>query len=200
MQMIREWKLGDRVRHAGKPEWGIGSVMAADGALQDGNPCQRLTVRFERGGSKTLSTAFADIRSADEFFTASEKAPQDPLLAAHDESTIREALTKVPEPATDPFSSHKKRLLATLDQYRYGETPAGLLDWAASQTGLKDPLSRFSRHELEQMYQRFTANVDQHLRRLLKEIRRAEPALMQEAIATARPSAKHALRRVDDGR
>lgn len=198
--MIREWKMGDRIRHAGKPEWGIGNVVAADGSLQDGSPCQRLTVRFERGGSKTLSTAFADIRPADEFFTAPERIPEDPLLAAHDESNIKDALTKVPEPATDPFSGLRKRLHSTLDLYKYGESASGLLDWAASQTGLKDPLSRFSRHELEQLYQRFVANVDQHLRRLIKDVRRAEPALIPEAMASARPSAKHALRRVDDGR
>ncbi len=198
--MIREWKTGDKVRHAGKPEWGIGSVVAADGALQDGSRCQRLTVRFERAGSKTLSTAFADIRDADEFFTAPDHVPDDPMLAAHDEATVKEALAKVPEPATDPFTTLRKRLQATLDLYKYGESAAGLLDWAARQTGLKDPLSRFSRHELEQIHQRFVANVDQHLRRLLKDARRAEPALIPEALASARPLAKQALRRIDDGR
>ncbi len=198
--MIREWKPGDKVRHVGKPEWGVGSVVAADGSLQDGSPCQRLTVRFDRAGSKTLSTAFADIRDADEFFNAPEHISDDPILKAHDEANVREALIKVPEPATDPFSSLRKRLLATLDLYRYGESPAGLLDWAARQTGLKDPLSRYSRHELEQIYQRFVANVDQHLRRLLKDSRKLEPALVPEVIGQARPLAKQALRRVDDGR
>jgi hypothetical protein len=198
--MTREWKMGDKVRHAGKPEWGVGNVISADGALQDGNPCQRLTVRFDRAGSKTLSTAFADIRSADEFFTASSHVPEDPMLAAHDEATVREVLASVPEAANDPFSSLRKRLSATLDLYKYGETAGGLLDWAARQTGMKDPLSRFSRHDLEQIHQRFLANVDQHLRKLLKEIRRGEPALIQEALAGARPTAKQALRRVDDGR
>ncbi|HRJ49417.1 MAG TPA: DUF3553 domain-containing protein [Phycisphaerales bacterium] len=198
--MIREWKPGDKIRHAGKPEWGVGSVIEADGTLQDGNPCQRLTVRFDRAGSKTLSTAFADIRSADDFFTAPEHVSQDPMLAAHDESAIREALTRVPESATDPFASLRKRLSATLGLYRYGESPAGLLDWAASQTGMKDPLSRYSRHELEQIHHRFVANVDQHLRKLLKEIRRAEPGLIPQTLAAAGPSAKHAMRRADDGR
>ncbi|MCC6425327.1 MAG: DUF3553 domain-containing protein [Phycisphaerales bacterium] len=198
--MTREWKLGDKVRHAGKPEWGVGSVIAADGSLQDGSPCQRLTVRFDRAGNKTLSTAFADIRAAEDFFTAPEHIPEDPLLAAHDESSIREALTKVPEPATDPFVSLKKRILATLDLYLYGETPGGLLDWAARQTGLKDPLSRFSRHELEQFYQRFIANVDQHLRRLTKDARKLEPSLVPEVLSAARPGARQALRRADDGR
>lgn len=198
--MTREWKSGDKVRHAGKPEWGVGNVISADGALQDGSPCQRLTVRFDRAGNKTLSTAFADIRPADEFFTASSHVSEDPMLAAHDEATIREVLASVPEAASDPFSSLRKRLDSTLNLYKYGETPAGLLDWAARQTGLKDPLSRFSRHDLEQIYQRFVANCDQHLRKLLKEIRRAEPGLIQEASGRASASAKHALRRVDDGR
>jgi hypothetical protein len=198
--MIREWKPGDKVRHAGKPEWGVGNVVTADGSLQDGSPCQRLTVRFERAGSKTLSTAFADIRSAEDFYMAPERVPEDPLLAAHDEASIRDALIKVPEDATDPFVSLRRRVQMTLDLYRYGESPAGLLDWAARQTGMKDPLSRFSRHELEQIYQRFVANVDQHLRRLVKDARKLEPGLVQEMLGSARPAARQALRRADDGR
>jgi Protein of unknown function (DUF3553) len=198
--MIREWKPGDKVRHAGRPEWGIGNIVSADGSMQDGNRCQRLTIRFDRAGSKTISTAFADIRDADEFFTAVERAPEDPLLAAHDEASVREALAKVPDTATDPFLGLKKRVSATLDLYRYGQTPGGLLDWAARQTGLKDPLSRFSRHELEQIHQRFVMNVDAHLRRLLKELRKVEPQAVLEVASSAGPAAKQALRRVDDGR
>ena len=60
---VKEWKLGDRVVHAGRPEWGIGEIRGAEVTTQDGTKCQRITVRFERAGVKTLTTAFADLQS-----------------------------------------------------------------------------------------------------------------------------------------
>jgi len=56
------WRTGDRLTHAGKPEWGIGTVTAVEPATQDGKPCQRVTARFDRAGLKTLSTAYADLQ------------------------------------------------------------------------------------------------------------------------------------------
>jgi hypothetical protein len=50
------------VVHAGKPEWGVGVVSSAQNVTQDGKPSQRLTIRFERAGLKTVSTAVASIR------------------------------------------------------------------------------------------------------------------------------------------
>lgn len=200
---IREWKPGERLRHAGRPEWGIGSVLTAEGTVQDGKHCQRLTIRFDRAGAKTISTAFADLRPADEITVLrAEPAPEDdPLLKAGDKSQVLALLTAVPEAATDPFTSSRKRLNATLDLYRFADGgPGALLDWAAMQTGLKDPLSRFNRHELEEYFRRFLVNLDAHLKKLLRDIRRQEPALIPELAATARPAAKQAMRRVDVGR
>ena len=68
------------------------------------------------------------------------------------------------------------------------------------QTGMKDPLARFSRHELESFFQRFQANLDAHLKRLVKDLRRQEPGVLAEAGATATGGAAHALRRADSGR
>jgi hypothetical protein len=68
------------------------------------------------------------------------------------------------------------------------------------QTGLKDPLSRFSRHELEQFFERFRSNLDTHLRRLLGEARKEDPAGVEQLVAAASPSARQALRRADSMR
>lgn len=58
------WKRGDSVRHPERPEWGVGSITKVEATSHEGKPCQRLTVRFELGGLKTLSTAFAKLRPA----------------------------------------------------------------------------------------------------------------------------------------
>lgn len=188
--------MGDRVRHAGKPEWGNGQVTAAEAVVQDGRACQRITVRFDRVGLKTLSTAFADLRPAETLLTAD--APADPLLA--DEPDPQELLARIPDTATDPFSTPRKRLEVTLGLYRFSDRAGSLLDWAAAQTGLRDPLARFSRHELESHFQKFQFNLDNHLKKLVRELRKADPATLAAVTAAAAPSAKQALRRADAAR
>lgn len=199
--MAHEWSKGDRLIHASKPEWGTGHVLEAAAAVEDGAPCQRLTVRFERAGMKTLSTAFADLSPApDTPAVGEEMASADPLAAALNSAPVGEIMTRLPERVTDPFISYKDRLKATLDLYRFSEGGASLLDWACMQTGLKDPLSRFNRHELEQWFGRFRMEVDQHLRRLVRDIRKQEPETLEAATAAASPAARQALRRADIGR
>lgn len=194
-----EWKFGDRLVHAAKPEWGIGQVSAAEATQQDGKRCQRVTVRFERGGVKTLSTAFADLRPADSagFPMVAAEEPTDPLALAAETQSINEAMSKIPEAATDPFTSARKRLEATLNLYRFSDTGGALIDWAVMQSGMKDPLSRFSRHDLERLFARYQISVDNHLRKLVREMRRSEPETVTQLIASALPAAKAALRRVD---
>jgi hypothetical protein len=197
---IREWSLGDRVVHAAKPEWGTGEVRTAESISQDGVRCQRLTIRFDRAGIKTLSTAFADLRpreGAPEPLTEPEPS-SDPL--GPQGVDYREKLLAIPEDACDPFASRKARLQATLSLYRFSPSGGSLLDWAASQTGLKDPLARFSRHELEQAFDRFRATLDAHLKKLAFEMRKADPAGLAEAGAAAASEGKQALRRADTGR
>lgn len=202
-----KWNKGDRVIHATKPEWGTGEILQAEGFTHEGKPCQRLTLRFDRAGLKTLSTAFAELKPAGSpafAFAptfASTPESEEPSLLALTAGEIKAMMTKLPDAATDPFTSLRSRLLATLTQYKFADTPGALLDWAAIQTGLKDPLTRFNRHELEQHFSQFRMDVDDHLKKLLREIRRAEPQLLAEVQASNLPtSCRNALRRADGGR
>lgn len=189
-----EWKSGDQVRHAGRPEWGNGQVTAAESVIQDGRPCQRVTIRFDRVGLKILSTAFAELQPAETIIGPATGANDHPL---NDGVSPQEALARVPEAATDPFSTPRKRLEATLGLYRFSDRGGSLLDWAAAQTGLKDPLARFSRHELEMLFQRFQFNLDNHLKKLVREMKKADPTTLTAVTGTASPAAKQALRRVE---
>ncbi len=194
------WKKGDRVVHAGKPEWGSGDVTLAEPTMHNGTVCQKLTIRFSRAGVKTIMTALADIQSAEHSPRMSEDRPTEPLAVIAGAADAEELLLKIPEKAADPFSSLADRLRATLDLYKFADSPSGLLDWAAIQTGLRDPLSRFSRHELEQYHGRFRVELDGHLKKLLRDARKANPAMIAEVSAAAGPAGKQALRRVDGGR
>ena len=193
--------MGDRLIHAGRPEWGVGEVRSAEGATQDGARCQRLTVRFERVGVKTLTTAFADLRTPEEMGALPDTNDDDASwLQKAEAGDPEERMSRLPEPATDPFRSKKARLEATLGLYRFTAAGSSLLDWATAQSGLKDPLSRFNRHELERFFDRFKTNLDAHLKRLAFEMRKEDPAGLAAAAAAAPQPARIALKRVDAGR
>jgi hypothetical protein len=201
--------------------------MSAEGQLHEGKPCQRLTIRFSRGGLKTISTAFADLRPASEaplamFAKRFAAAPEEPVRNGKsrddtddlrgngeseptmqdvlDRAASLEALQKLPENINDPFVPIMKRVQATLDLYKLWDKPAGVLDWATIQTGLRDPMSMMSRHELEAQMDRFRISLDGHLKKILKDARREDAKAVDVALAQCGPAAKAALRRVDIGR
>lgn len=221
MTSTRVWNFGDRVVHTGKPEWGTGVISAAQKSSHEGSPCQLLTIRFERAGLKTITTAFANLIPAEQAASLpnfAEPAQSDaPALSgakyrvgggAEDDFAarlaggpeIREQMTKLPEPATDPFSSPIGRLKATLGLYKFAPTGASLLDWAAIQSGLADPMSRFNRHELEKFFEAFVVARDQHLKKVVLEARKADPAATSQALAQCPPGVQHVMRRLDIGR
>lgn len=221
---LTEWKKGDRVRHSSKPEWGVGEVLSAEGLVQDGQRCQRLAVRFDRAGLKTLSTAFADLVAVTEkvrtlaadlsalnaanpasspddklsalIAKAAASDDQGPLVGA-DGKSVEEVMSALPERATDPFSTLRKRVEYSLSLYKFTPTGASLIDWATMQSGLRDPLSKFSRHDLESLFRRFQNALDQHVRKLGKEYKRQDPAGWAEILSKADAPVKQALRRVD---
>ncbi|MBS0197162.1 MAG: DUF3553 domain-containing protein [Planctomycetes bacterium] len=195
------WTKGDRVVHATKPEWGVGHVLLTESVSGAGGPHQRLTIRFERAGTKAISTEFAELKPAGEMpLRTDAPVDADGLSFAPTNGELKEIMTKLPERATDPFTTLQKRLAATLDLYRYTDGGGLLLDWAVMQTGLKDPLSRFNRHELEQWFARFRIELDEHLKRVVRDLRKHDPASIETVAAAASPVAKQALRRADMGR
>ncbi|MBX3316704.1 MAG: DUF3553 domain-containing protein [Phycisphaeraceae bacterium] len=194
------WKVGDRVIHAGRPEWGTGAVTSVEAAVHNGHACQRLGIRFDRVGPKTISTAFADLRHPDAAPSLDRKLSDAAGLDGPDHLKAAQVLGELPDEATDPFISFKARLTNTLKLYRFTGSGGSLLDWATAQTGLSDPLSRFSRHELELAFDRFKMNLEQHLRRLVQDARKKEPESIAAAMSSAPPAGQQALKRADNWR
>ena len=206
---------GDTVIHAGKPEWGPGDVLSVEGVLHEGKSVQRVTIRFARAGLKTISTAFAELRQVKNGtpLTAPTPSPQprtkhapEPTEPVQDDApdpsrqAAAEALQKLPDEATDPFLPLTQRVRTTLALYRYADSPGGLMDWAVTQTALRDPLAHFSRHDLEAAFERFRIALDNHLRKVVPAARKASPRDVEAMLAAAGPAARQAVRRVDIGR
>ena len=207
--MKSDWKRGDWVSHGGRPEWGSGQVVSAEGITQDGRKCQRLSVRFDRAGLKTLSTAFADLRPSTPNApqsVLSEAKPFDPATLHEpdppraDLEELRKALTTLPEECTDPFLSLGRRYENTLALSRFTGHGGSLLDWASTRTGMRDPLSCFSRHELEAFYAQFRMAAEAHLRKLSPEIRKKDPAVAAQIEAKLASPARTMLQRSLGGR
>jgi hypothetical protein len=203
-----ELEFGDRVRHRKRPEWGVGSVIRVEAMPNNGQPGRRVQVRFPNGGLRTLSAAHADLERVVELEASPDtdddtsvadwdKVGQTDWLAPVAQKKIEEMMITLPMEARDPFNGLRERLQFTLDLYRFDNSGKGLIDWAVAQSGLDDPLTRFSRQELEQHFDRWSFERDTHLRRLLQETDRGTVAkLMERAPVTARD----AVQRVTNGR
>lgn len=210
---------GDRVRHAGKPEWGIGTVTKVEQLPMNGQPSQRLSVRFPNAGVKTLVTghnhALLQRVSEDNHdplgngnpssVTAWDKMNESGWLAPMAKRKVEEAMISLPQEVRDPFNSLSMRMGLMLALYRFDRTGRGLMDWAVAQTGLDDPLTRFTRQELEQRFERWAFERDQHLAKMLQEVRGSanggnDQKLLQEALKKAPAGAQDAVRRLTGGR
>jgi len=108
---------------------------------------------------------------------------------------LEKQMLSIPEQASDPFSSMRRRLQHTFDLYRFDRSGKGLMEWAIAQTGLDDPLSRFTRHELEQKFDRWSAARDEHLKSLLQDDE-CDEATVRELLEQAPTAARDAVRRV----
>lgn len=204
------------MRVAARPEWGVGTVVKVEpvvGTL-NGHSQQRLSVRFPNAGVKTLVTGHADLSrvTGDDRFSATGDSPlvqywekmktdDSDWLASAARKKVEEAMISLPPDVRDPFNSMAKRLSLMLGLYRFDRSGRGLMDWAVAQTGLDDPLSRFTRHELEQKFDRWTYERDQHLAKLLQEIRAPgnDQGVLRTALQSAPPAAQNAVRRMLGG-
>lgn len=201
---VQKFHYGDRVRHVKRPEWGIGAVMKAEDVADDGQPCQRLSIRFPNAGVKTLSTLQAELEPAPENGEVGGDEPSVAEWGEIDKSEwlgplaqrkIEEAMIRLPKEARDPFVSLVERLRFAVNLYRFDRSGRGLMDWAVAQSGLDDPLSKFTRHELEHLFDRWASEREAHLGRLLGEAR-DEPHVIDEIVAAAPSDAADVVRRL----
>ncbi len=207
----RKFEYGDRVRHTRRPEWGIGSIIKVEHLSVEGQEAQRVAVRFPNAGLKTISTAHAELEVVMSEATAGTPDADDHPLAGWDKMSesdwlgevaqrkVHEAMVTLNQAIRDPFNSLQQRLRSCLDLFRFDRTGRGLLDWAVAQSGLEDPLSRFTRHELEVLFDQWAGNRMEHLQLLLEQAR-GDRRLVEDLVAAASPAARESVRRLTAGR
>ena len=184
--------VGDKVAHPRKPEWGTGVVREASVVTHEGTQAQRLRVDFANKRNTIINTAIAPLirgeAAGNGFFNATgvereqphmSHTPTNKLSAAGwlDELETSKGMGKrelwdLPASLNDPFSSNEQRLAATLDTFKYSTEPGPLFQWAVVQTGEDDPLTKYTRVELEQAFPRYARDRDNHLFDLVRQMKR----------------------------
>lgn len=215
MVQVTTFKRGDQVVHPLRPEWGEGIVEHASTIAHQAGQAQRLVVRFAQYGIVTINTGIAPLLAKDivtsmsstlasSHSSAPTSAPGRRGWLADLEAKPHEGeLFTLPQELTDPFASLAKRLAATLATYRFTadqRVPGGahsLLEWARAQTGLADPLTKYTRHDLEQAFTRFARDRDAHLLDLVRSLKKQgqRGVLEDSRQSVTLPAARQALER-----
>jgi hypothetical protein len=192
---------GMQVKHRQRPEWGSGSVTRVESLTRAGTRDQRLWIKFSNAGLKTLLASGADLEvvegtgAAEHTFAAREIASEGGWLGQIAQRKPEQAMSELPPSATDPFVLPERRLRNLFSLYRFdGNTK--LIDWAVAQSGLEDPLSRFTRIELEAFYKNWAIERDQALSRLVSDCRRRREPI-DAILADAPRAALNVLQRFD---
>jgi len=201
MPDVPQFSRGDVIIHTGCPQWGDGLVDEVVNILHEGKAAQRLIVKFANKGRVTLNSAVAPLISKDAAVAMNHyrKTNFSPASAAATTPTngsgagskttsstsgggggggwlsafekTEHELHRLPDALNDPFLSLVERIEATLDTYQFSKDPRVLIDWAIRQTKLNDPMTKYTRHELEVGFDRFARDRDVHLRDLLRQLK-----------------------------
>lgn len=200
-------KPGERVRHPGRPEWGIGEVTKVELITRDGRPDRRVWIRFPNEGTKTVLASVAGLEVVEGEPGPSDGGTMLDRASSHETGWLGEiakkqpedAMTAIPEQATDPFAPVTRRLQFVYELYRFNRNGGSLIDWAIAQSGLDDPLSRFNRHELEQFFDRWSWERDRVLAKTVDEGRK-EGIPIDTLLRDAPPSARRGLKKAAPAR
>ena len=197
------FKAGDVVVHARCREWGNGVIEQAMDIVHDGVAAQRLVIRFKHHGRTIINTGVARLLPGEQTSRTSEMTMTGTAttdrkggwLAALEDRNRPSELWGLPDALNDPFLTLKQRLVATLETFRFADDARSLIDWAIAQTGLNDPLSKYTRQDLEQGHARFARDRDRHLVDLVKQGRREGELgnINQVLRETRHPKARAAL-------
>ena len=209
MPQTTSFKIGEKVRHCKRPEWGVGSIAKIEVITREGRPDRRIWIRFPNVGEKTVLASLAELEhvETDSLATAASSSPTLADMHARadagwlgeiSKSKPEDMMIALPDAATDPFIPVARRLKNTFALYRF-DGGSKLIDWAVAQSGLNDPMSRFSRHELESFFQRWRFALDAQLGKLLQEARK-EPGSLEDASRGAPPAAMAAMRKISQFR
>jgi len=193
-----QFSRGDKVVHPKRREWGTGTVEQTVVINHEGRPAQRVIVQFPNKGRVTINTAVSPLqRAGSSAFAAIASGAESGGGWLDSLQNRTRDISDLPESFSDPFASLEQRLEATVESFRYRDDARGLIDWAVAQTGLDDPLSEYTRSELEEAFKRFAHKRENHLVELVRQHKQAgrEQRIRELASSAERSAWRDALKK-----
>jgi len=188
--MPTTWSPNDRVLHPTRPDWGVGVVTRVAAHAHGGVPAQRLTIRFDGAGLKTLSTALVNLKPADNPQPFSQQRSK--ASGPQEQPTLAD-LSALPQDITPPLD--RPALTRALNWYRHTADGRALLDWAIARSALRDPLSVMDREHLRLARDTFFKRLDHIVLESARALARKDPAAFQSLTRSAPPAARSLLQR-----
>lgn len=183
--------VGRAVRCAARPEWGNGTVLAVRPVIVNGRPAHRVSIQFA-AGHRVLMVPPARLIGPQALSEEEAPATWIETIAGR---TPDDRLRLLPASATEVLGAPAVRVAALAPLYEIDpDSEKELLRWARSQTGVPDPLTRWTRDELQSAFRAFCIERDDHLRGLLATVKQARGQdAVDEALAAAPPAARGAM-------
>lgn len=156
-------------------------------AKHNGKDGQRLVIVFKNQGKVTINTAVIKLVAMDKAIDDMKSANSANWLSQleAERGMKKNDITGLPESLTDPFTDILVRVERTLADYKFtSDNPRSLLEWAMRQTGMNDPLTQYTRHDLEQAFSRYTYLRYKHLLELVRTLKRNNKRPMLDLMLT----------------
>lgn len=150
---------GTKVQVLGRPDWGTGVVERVQSTSSNGQPQHRVTVMFPVVGQKTLVSPPARLALPVDGPTR-EQGWLDQIAGR----TLDDRLRKLPADVEKMIGTTREKLSAVVLLYQFDDSPKSLQRWAQRITGAPDPLSLWSRDELQLSFGAFCSERDAYLR------------------------------------
>jgi hypothetical protein len=151
---VEELNLGMSVRVAAKQEWGVGRVTRIQRQAHDGGATYRVYVQFHMG-QKVLTAPPAKFVTPDDLSSAAVNRDAGWLdkLAGQ---TLDDRLAALPESITLFLGSPVHKLIEIAKLFEFDGDDKSLARWARMQTGSPDPLTTWTRDELQAAWEKFS--------------------------------------------
>ncbi|HMQ15467.1 MAG TPA: DUF3553 domain-containing protein [Phycisphaerae bacterium] len=159
--------VGSRVRVLARPDWGTGTVVSLSGATG----VHRVTIDFPVVGRKVVVVPPGRL-GPPEADPIRRAGWLDSLAGA----TADQRLRQLPSDVAQVLGTPAQRLAAVLPWYGFDADPHALVRWARALVRAPDPLSVWSRDELESAFAAFCRERDAHLRGVAALLRQQEGA------------------------
>ncbi|MBU0618279.1 MAG: DUF3553 domain-containing protein [Planctomycetes bacterium] len=171
--------VGSKVRNAARPEWGSGTILRIEQIRGGAQLTHRISIQFATG-HRTLLVPPARLTAA-----GPEPERAAGWLDGIGKTTLDDRLRKLPDQVTQVLGSPRERLTAVVPLYAVTTDPPSLLRWAISQSGVRDPLTHWTRDELLAALRDFCNERDAHLRNVAALLKQQEgPKALGDTLGT----------------